>query len=339
MEQTIRPMELGDIFNRTFQLIGRTAVRALTIGVIALVPVAIIYGWALQHSLEHFAQFMRDITLLEGQQPTSEQMWNMLSPMMADFPLIALSSFAFMVGNVVAMIAVISVVSAEMVGEELTWKQALGETVRGKMWRGLGVQLLQLLVYGIIGAVCYVPFIVVMVGVSMNAQDGSGVAVVFLALMLFMMLLFGAIAFFFIRWLYTMQAIAWEDAGVIEAFKRSWELVKGRWWRTAIFYLALLIVSTFALSLITTPVQIFSMWGFFEAIMDMQSSMGERPDPSIFFEAFSRMGTGLTIIMALSSVLGLMIHPHYVTVMYFDARARNGEFEEENDGDYVNYME
>jgi len=134
-------------------------------------------------------------------------------------------------------------------------------------------------------------------------------------------------SYLFISWTFTVVAIAWEDSGVFQSFSRSSFLVKGFWWRTLGILLLLTIIAQFAVSIITTPVQLFALWGFFSKYFSLISSVAEGASESIeFLELFDSIGIGLGIVMFVSYALLLLITPLIPVIMYFDLRARKNEF-------------
>lgn len=130
-----------------------------------------------------------------------------------------------------------------------------------------------------------------------------------------------------ISWLFALPVIAWENAGVIESFRRSRYIVKDHWWRTLGIMILLSIVASFAVSIITTPVAFIALWGFISKYFSLLSSMESSTfQPEQLFEIFSSIGFGYGIVVGISAVLQMLITPVYHVVMYFDLRARKGEF-------------
>jgi hypothetical protein len=84
---------------------------------------------------------------------------------------------------------------------------------------------------------------------------------------------------------------------------------------------------SFAASIIMTPFYLIFLWDFFQAYFEAISSMTSgTADPAIFVSMVKSLGFGIGILSGISSIIQLVVTPLYSVVMYFDLRARKGEF-------------
>jgi hypothetical protein len=315
MPPAIKSMSLGDIFDRLFKLLGTTFRRNLILTVIIIVPSSIIFAYGLDSFFGNIAEFAR--THSESDLDNLEN-WGMLFSGMASF---GLTWLIFMLGYLAATLGVTIIACNEMNGRKVTWNEALSLTMGIRFGRLLGQQLLLILA---ISATFFFPYFLLILDSNDGPNALSGIAV----LMIFAS--FFIVIFLWIKWVFAIPAIAWEETGVYGAFQRSWQLVKYHWWRTFGILLLLSIVIQFALSIVTTPISMFAFWDFYARYFEMIGSLGgEQISPEEVFGLFDTMGLGIGFASGLSTVLSLLIMPLIPVVMYFDLRARHGEFAEQ----------
>lgn len=312
MQTTIAPMSLGDIFDRLFKLIGKTAIRNLIIATIILVPASIIFAYGLNDFFSFIAQVIKAEELnYEFPHEYFFTMFRGLSFFFVAYVILVLAYLAATVGVTV-------VGCAEMSNRQLSWNDALSQIFSLRLLRVLGQQILQ---YLALGGVVIIPFIFIVIGAGTKS-----IGVTLFGVMLCLVAIVFAV-YLLIRWTFALPAIVWEDSGVIQSFGRSSFLVKGFWWRTFGILLLLTIIAQFAVSIITTPVQLFALWGFFSKYFTLISSMSDGALESIeFLELFDSLGIGLGIVTFVSYALLLLVTPLITVVMYFDLRARKNEF-------------
>ena len=126
-----------------------------------------------------------------------------------------------------------------------------------------------------------------------------------------------------------MQAIVWDESGVMASFGRSALLVSNYWWRTFGILLLFSLLVGFAQSLISTPLMFLAMWDFYSAMFQSMASSGkEAVDPAMISQMMSKVGYAVGIYVVFSTIFTMLIEPVYRSVMYFDLRARRGEFTE-----------
>ncbi len=317
MPINIVPMSLGDIFDRLFKLIGKTAVRNLIIVVIILIPASIIFTYGMNDFFSAISVMIRNQEL--NQEFTPE----VYLPMIKQLTTFSITYLAFILAYLAATISVTIVGCAEMSNQPLSWNEAFSRTFGLRLLRAIGQQFLQ---YLALGALFLIPS--VFIGIGAGAKS---IGITLLGIMI--LLIAGVFAIYlFICWTFTVVAIAWENSGVFQSFGRSSFLVKGFWWRTFGILLLLTIIAQFAVSIVTAPVQLFALWGFFSKYFSLISSLSEGASKSFeVLELFDSIGIGLGIVTFVSYALLLLITPLIPVIMYFDLRARKNEFVQPTD--------
>ena len=320
MQPPITPLQLGDIFDRLFKLIGKTAVRNLILSLVILLPASLILSYGMEH---FFSSISKLSELKESGDFRGEGIWYLFSSMGTFF----FTLLIFMVATFAATLGIIRVSCSAMSGQDLSWREALSQTFSIRLLRIFGQLILQYLIVGIVFVIPYAVLVAGIAGGSMGIAAGGGL--VFFASALLS-------AYLWVRWVFAMTTIAWEDAGVFESFSRSSFLVQGFWWRTFGILILLNIITQFAISIISTPVSFIAFSDFFRIYFDLITSVsrGGEMTPEIMPELMSSFsGTKFVLYIAFASILSLLITPLITVVMYFDLRARKGEFGEISEGD------
>lgn len=312
MNTAISPMSVGDIFDKLVKLIGKTTLRNFIIALIIITPAAVIFTYGIDTFLSTVLGIVREHGTIEKANPES------LSALRGGFIVMSVSLLLFGLATLAAMLGITIVACGEMTGRSLTWNEALTMTFDMRLLHVFGQVILQ---YLAIGSLLAIPFlVVVMAGIAKMVVVGL------LGGFLFVPAIFFSV-FLGVRWAFTLPIIAWEDTGAVESFRRSWNLVGGIWWRTFGVLILLTLVAQFAISIITTPISLLVLWDFFAQYFNILGTLGtSNPDPTMFLETFDSLGIGIGIMSCLSAILSLLITPLATTVMYFDLRARKGEF-------------
>lgn len=309
---SIAPMTLGDIFDRLFKLIGRTWIRNLTIAVIILGPAGLIMGASADMGFSELAELMENRDYVDPFTATE------ISTLLGFALWFAIGLTLMLIGSVIATVAVTIVGCAEMSGESLSWQEALSRTFHIRVVKVFGQYILEGTLFS---AIIAVPYILLIIGIAVDsvALGFLGGFLIFAGILI--------VVYLGISFAFTVPAISWEDADVIESFKRSWTLVRGHWWRTFGILILMGLMVSFAASIIMTPFYLIFLWDFFKAYFDAISAIatGEN-DPTIFVTMIKSLGFGIGILSGISSILQLIVTPLYSVVMYFDLRARRGEF-------------
>ncbi len=304
----IVPMQLADIFDKTFRMFGKVFFRSLPIVLILFVPVVALLGEGSREFYGTIGRVMQE----KGADPSTEAIFTIFRSM-------ALFGLALLFSILVSMageLSIILLVRQEFAKAHLTWTDAFKNALGVRYVRGLGVALLQVLV---VGAIFGVP-------IGLLLLTGNGVVIALLGLLTIPVLL-ALVVFLLIRWSMAFTVVACEEEGVAAAMHRSWSLVAGNWWRVFGILLLLGVLANFAIGILTTPVSMVALWDFYREYFQMLGSIGHgEPDPAAIGRMISSMGIGVGISGALNMMLLTLVRPVYTTVLYFDLRARSGEF-------------
>jgi hypothetical protein len=312
MNLAIIPMSLGDIFDRISKLIGKTALRNFIIALLIIAPGSVVLTYGMDAFLTTVVQIARESGTIEAAGPES------LSNLGGAFVVLFVSLLLFGLATLAAMLGVTIVACGEMTGQSLTWNETLAMTFDMRLLYVIGQVILQ---YLAIASLLGIPVLAIIIAAAVKSAVLGMVGG-----FLFVPAIFLSI-FFAVRWAFTLPVLAWEDEGIIGAFRRSSYLVRGMWWRTLGILILLTLVIQFAISIITTPVSFVVLWDFFAKYFEMLGQLGAgEPDPTMLLESFDSFGLGIGIVTCVSSILSVMISPLAITTMYFDLRARNREF-------------
>jgi len=320
-----QPILLGDIFDRTFKLIGKTFSRIIIVGPILIIPGSLLLvvglDW-LYSTLGDFIQLER-----EGTRVGFEQAMQIAAGVFILIPGI----FIFAIAITGARVAAITIVCSEIAEKAITWKDALSQAFQKKVWKALGQLILESLLY--IGI-----FVVWGIIIAVVAAASLKLGVVLMMILFFS--IFGVIMYCAVRWFLTTQVIVWEDSKIMNSFSRSAALVSNHWWRSLGIIILFSLLLSFAESLITTPMMFITMWKSLGAyFQEVGVSGAEHIDPEVVGKMMSSLGFTVGVAILFSSIFRLLIEPAYRSVMYFDLRARQGEFtEKESPRPFASYF-
>lgn len=306
----MNPLTLGDIFDRWFKLIGKTWLRSLILAAVILGPASIIFAICMDISFsELIALFDEGLSNLESPDP---------SMIVGFFGWLGIGLLLLMLGTLAATVAVTGVGCAEMSGQARTWQAALTSAFGMPFVRLIGVYVL--LGFGFM-ILIGVPYGLIIGGI---AAESVGLGL-FGGFLLFLMI--PVVVWISINLAFVVPAVVWEDETITGALQRSWNLVRGHWWRTFGILILLSLIVSFALSIVMTPLYLIVLWDFFRAYFEMLSTLGSgEPDPAFARTLLESFGFGFGVINAISTIAQMIVAPLYTVVMYFDLRARHGEF-------------
>lgn len=300
LAQPLRPMNLGEILDRTFEIYRS---RFLAFFGIAAVPALVVQGVAVADAywFHLYASAIRDNDWTPGIYMTQ-------LVFRAGYYHIAcfVGFFLFPV--------ILKLISGNVFGEEI----AIGYAWRffGARWRSY----LWLALLTLIAGLMVVEFLtILLLGLSMEAFDALG-ATSFLdgwrSWMVVGAWFSAGLAAFFWVWSSLSLAIpsaALEDVKVFRALRRSWVLSRGSRLRIAFRWLALAILSLM--------LAISSQWLLRFVVILIARSTHERWIALSLYPALSR-----TMSTAVATVLG-PIYPIAITLFYYDQRVRREGFD------------
>ncbi|HTP14110.1 MAG TPA: glycerophosphoryl diester phosphodiesterase membrane domain-containing protein [Bacteroidota bacterium] len=311
--QPIAPMTLGDIFDRLFKLIGKTWLRNLIIASVILIIPVLMMAFSMNGFLSAVAR------MAEEQNYGDEFATPGFVELLGHIAVFILGLLIFLFATAAARLGITIVSCAEVVGEPLDWREALGRSFGVRYARIIGASVLTALA---IGGLVGIPYIVIIVAIAVRS-------IVLGLLGGLSLLILGCLAVYIgIRWSFLVPAVAWEDLGVMASFRRSWSLVENNWWRVLGILLLMGIITSFVVSLVLAPVYVVAFLSFFAGMFSHLGNMqSEQESPRIILDGIRSFGFGIGLLSGISSILQLLISPLYVVILYFDLRARKGEFQ------------
>lgn len=320
------PLDLGDVFDKTVKLIGKTAGRTATVAAIILLPLTIVMSFIFSSIMQDYsAMILTSIEASEAGRTLSES--DARSVGMSFLKILPLAfgvGALFMIAMVAAESAIIRINCNQVDGREITWREALNNAFSGTMWRLIGQRILFVIA---LGGMYFMAIMPVVVSPSI--------------LILTLPALIVAGAWLWTRWFFAPQVIVNEESGVFNSFSRSADLVQGQFWRVLGIGLLLVVISSIAISIISTPIQLVAMSGFWSGYIDMITHAGDETNPTEQLRSMATMlsgiGLGYGIAIGVQAILMLMVQPSYQVVMYYDACARHGELVE-NDNEEDDFL-
>ncbi len=306
------PMTLGDLFDRTFRLLGRTIGRGAIIALILLVPTALLFSYALG------AFFDSLVGLAQGPYDLQGPEMNQLASIFGSLALMVLTGMLFGLAQLGAYLGITHLGCSEFAGQSVPWEEAFRKALGLPLLRAIGASILMGLAFV---ALLILPYLLIIGGAAADSSALAGIGIILLLGAL------GVVLFLAFRWNFVYQAIVYEGTPVIEAFRRSWDLVEGNWWRVFGIMLLFGILVDFAISLLLTPLTFIVLWDFFSEYFRLLGDISQgESDPEAFLQVFKSLGPGMGFLIAADAILTTLIAPLYSVALYFDLRARRGEF-------------
>lgn len=308
MNPPFPPLTLGDIFEKTFSLIGKTFFRNLCIAVLILLFPIILMAIATDDFYSSIADIQDSVHQVQSE-PGLDMVLSALS--MLSFFLIA--TFVFALGVLFAEIAISIVVSQEILSHPITFLDALSEMFNLKWLYGIGQAVLKYSIF--IGGIIILGIILAIFAAFSKLLMGFMV-------ILCLLVLIPVIAYIALKWYFSLTAIAVNDLTIIESLRASWYLVEGYWWRTLGILLLLSILTQFVISIVSLPITFGSMWDVYKEYFTMLGKTGGNINPEMLKNLEKSIGPGIAIGSGISALLSLLVTPVYTVVLYYDLLAR-----------------
>lgn len=305
MDSPIHPMTLGDIFERTVTLTGKTFVRNLVVSIIFLIVPAILvtaaagnfYG-TIDDSAHTFLSF-----------------WG-LAPYVA-------TTIIMLLAVMFAKIAISYIVGKEMLSEHVDFREALSETFNHKWLSGLGQAFIK---YGaVIGGAVGIGAVFAVLDTEIKNLPAITKGILILVQIPFFLIAIPALIFLLYRWLFSLTAVAVDGLDAVDALQKSWRLVGGFWWRTFWIFFLLSLLTEVAVSIISLPLKFGSMWGVYANYFSAVTNAGGKAAADAMKNFHGNFGYGVGIGTAISSILSMLVTPVFTVVMYFDLKARHND--------------
>lgn len=315
MEQSQKPLELGDIVEQTVNLVVSTFTRSLIVSALFLTLPFIIVTIT--------ANDLFTTILALGQSGTAgiagTEEWERLLPLITALIPFFLSTLIAGAGSMISQVAITQMAAGDLTNEPIGYATAIARTFDRKWFRSILATLIQLLA---ILCLTVAGGIAIAVLITLFGGDNGG-AVSILLTVVFIGVLAGGMMFMMVMWNFSLEAVAIEDLTATDALRRSWAIVEGYWWRTLGILILYGIALQFITSIISIPFAFGTMWDVYKEFFDIAKAQNGQVNPHLFEQIQGAMGTGIGVGMAITTIVRLLIEPQYRTVMFFDLRARH----------------
>lgn len=305
-------MSLSDLLDRTARLSGKVFVRGLLLGIVTMLPAGIVLGFAMR---EIFAA-LADTIVRTAHNPVADV--SAVIPMFYGLTEFAIAMLLYMLGTIILQTAVIDMVDAEVHAAPRTWQ--------GAFTRGWNAAFRVLWQYVLI-------FFIISSMVLFAVAFGIGVLQYWAFAALLIIAAVAAALWLLINWSLGAQAVVCEHDRAVMGLARSRMLVRGHWWRVFGIFFLFAVLTQFAVMIVTVPLQGMAMASVLPDMLDMQKQMLGNPNdvdalvPMLL--KMSAFGWQLGLLQAVSGALVGIVQGVYSTLIYYDLRARNGEFDPE----------
>jgi hypothetical protein len=308
MNPPFPPLTLGDIFEKTFSLIGKTFFRNLVIALLILLFPIILMAIATDDFYSSLADMQNSV-----HQDQADPGLDMILSILSTLSFFLIATLVFALGILFAEIAISIVVNQEILSHPITFLDAFNEIFNLKWLYGIGQAVLKYSIF--IGGI-----IILGVVVAIFAAISKLLMGIMVILCLFVLI--PVAAYISLKWYFSLTAIAVDDLTVIESLRASWYLVEGNWWRTLGILLLLSILTQFAVSIISLPITFGSMWDVYKEYFTMLGKTGGNIDPEMLKNLEQSFGPGIAIGSGIGALLSLLVTPVYTVVLYYDLQAR-----------------
>ena len=309
MNVPIAPMELGDIFEKTFTLIGKTFVRNLIIALLFLAIPMILMAIAADSFYSSLTDLQESL-----QSIPKENSFDIIMSLLGALSFFGVATLVLLLGVMLAEIAISVVVNEELNSRTISFRDAIDETFHGKWLYGIGQALLQIGIF-VVGAI--------VVGIILAVLAAVSKVLMGFVLVLLLIGIVPVASYVVLKWYFSLTAVAVDDMTVIESLKGSWELVTGYWWRTFGILMLFTLITQLVIMIVSLPITFGSMWDVYKESFTMLGKTGGNIDPVAIKNMESSFGPGISIGTGINYLLTLLITPVYTVVMYVDLRARS----------------
>ncbi len=306
-------LTVGDVLERTITLLRKTFSRIGLVFLFVALPAALFFGVVMDG-------FLSAIVSVAQSAGTAAGPLEVLLQLAGWIGFLFIAAVVLLTVEMIALVAMQIIVCGELVGRLISTREAFDLTLSFRLWRALLQRILAELAVGLVIIIPYV-------GIVAAVMADMGAASVMLGVLAVVAGIYGVV-YLKVRWAFGATTIAWEDQTVFGAFSRSSELVRGEALRTfAILALFAIMLAVFV-SMIMSPLQLLLFKDLLFTGFDQARNVAlqAQPDP---LSILSGVGFLYGVILATSSLLTTTVKSIYLPVLYFDLRARRGEFDGE----------
>lgn len=316
----IRQLSLGELLDETFRMYRRDLLTLIVLAALVIVPYTIL-NTIVSIPLQQEVAMLEDAAAFE--QLTEEEVDAQIQHFLMSSLLTAGAAIGFgllytVVFQPIMEGALARAVTRRYLDQPVSVGDSIGVALRrafaliaARLIPSLVVFVLFLIIFGglflVAGGAALFMFMQGVAPADGDPTAGIGFALSLMVTMFCLMPLFALVIFaFYVRILFTSQAIIAESKGPLEALSRSWNLTKGFWWRT-LGYLLVIVIINAIITFVPTVLASGLAAVFVEDVIVLQLING----------AVSAIGSVLVTPFTLIAV----------TLMYFDLRIRKEGFD------------
>lgn len=305
-------MSLSDLLDRTARLTGKVFVRGLILGLVTMIPAGLVMGFAMREIFAALADTMHRLGA------TPEPSLDAVAPLFYGLFEMGIAVLLYLVGSTIMHASMIDMTDAAIHSAPRTWQGAFARGSHAAVRVLLQYVVMVFVVASLLG-------FGIVVGVVVLQQWAVAVLLIGGAIVVTLWIV--------ISWSFAPQAVVCEHDSALQGLARSRLLVRGGWWRVFGILLLIGILVQFAVTIVTAPLQGMAFASFLPDMIEMEKNMLSHPNDSAMLEPMllklSALGWQLGFVQAVSGILVGIVQAVYGTLLYYDLRARQGEFDDE----------
>jgi hypothetical protein len=317
-----RKLTFTDLLDGTFRTTARTWLTSLVVGGVLFAPAALLISRAYVRFGRAYAVIF-DLALNATDDPTA--VLGALAQSIGAYLVLLGAMFIQMLITLFVRACVTEHACRAAQNLPASLPEVFFSVLKKKYLKLIGQQLLLGLMYA---GILIVGTLLASMAIAIAAGAGSrSVSVLAIAILFSLIFMGGCIAVYLwlaIRFAVVLEAVVVDNVGAIDSLGRSASLVKGSWWRVFGYSLLWSLMVGFAVTLVSTPIVLFSTLGpYMQMIKDIMSSSGDYSDMgSMFSSLFSSLSRGVGISTYVASLLTCFVSPVFMTILYLGLRAK-----------------
>lgn len=299
----------ADLLDGTFAMLSRTWLTTLILGGVLFIPTSFLIGWSYGALLDAF----KGLGPAGSQDPAA-----ILVPLGMAYLWIVLAALLQGVVSLFVRACVTEHAARAVRGETATSAAVALFVLRGRYARLLGQRVVQMMILSItLGAA------------TLAASAGIGIAMALDSTLLAVLLgvVFGAAGlgvfiWIAVRYMVTLESLVIDGTGIEQSFDHSMVLVRHRWWRVFGYTLLFGLMVSFASSLIATPIMFFSNIKEYIHSLELllKGDCSGRSFNQVIMQLFAGMGRRLGILQYVQSLLGCLVTPVFMTLLFLELK-------------------
>ena len=215
--------------------------------------------------------------------------------------MLLLASFFIILFFILGFYMVNAAVYAYMEGYAEGGEQAGREGVSKNLWRNVGKLVVLTIFIVVVLGVIFGALVLLMVGLA-SISPILATLFALLGIGLIFLYIYIVVKFYLAMFIYTLPG-----TGLIESFKKSWELVKGKWWRTFGSYFVISMITSVISYIFIIPMYLLMIIPF----------IGGMTDPDEALQSMMTTGPYAMFIMYLGTLLVYVINLSITPLMYY----------------------